>query len=1354
MKNVIKYLSFVALLSCSTLLQARESQNVSPRPEPPRTRAGCSQTTATIDLDINNVRARLMNGGDMWWDRGAGVAAYEVPKGDGKVKKNSLFAGSLWIGGKETSTGNTLKMVGQQFRQRGNDYWSGPLDDASGSIDAGVCALWDRFWKINAADVLLFRSFYANLDSVNVRPTILANDAKIAQVIKEWPATGNIFARGAGNVPLSLPSGKSLAPYVDFNKDNKYDYRDGDYPLIVGDQFIWWIFNDNGNVQTETGGTALKIEIQASAFAFATNDCLNDATFYNYKFINKNTSTFDSTYAATWTDADLGWYNDDYIGCDVARGLGILYNADDFDEGAGGYGSDIPMIGMDFFKGPLYAPDPTKPDSLIPLKMRYFTFFNNGAPDPTGDPDGDVQAYNFMTGKWSDGQPFIKNCKAIGTPGEVTNYAFPDDFRECNVCNNPPGDRRFLHSAGPFKLTPGLVSEVTIGAIWVPSVGGNCPSFGKLQVCDDKAQLLFDGGFKLPFGPQAPDLVLKPFDNKFVCYLNNPLGSNNYNEQYGNKDSGSNYVEFSPIAQGVKNSDSIYNFEGYVVLQLKNQNITVSQIRKKDGSIDVDKARIVFQCDKKNGISKIFNFEKDPEISDDFYQARLMVTGADQGIKNNFEITQDAFASGSTKNLVNYKNYYYVVLAYAYNNFENFNTNNGLGQAFQFLESRTDGRKAPLRVYKVTPHPAYDNVYLDTKVNYGDGVELVRIEGKGNGGNNLELTDETVDQILNSSQSYVPFPKYKAGAGPVNVKITDADSIKPGKYTIKLLVGAAAPTTTGDSSFGAIGSSTTWEITREWNGTSQTITGINNLGSLNEQLLAKWGLGNDANSPSEEWGMSVSIGQTQRPGDIPKANGSINSYLPVQEDNGFITSSKTYAEPAKAWLNGIVDGEKNTPNNWIRSGDYVTPTGETTWRGINMDDYNPSNDVAGVFEKVVDGTWAPYFMVNKENNPTGGIGLMYYKGLADRSAANISKAYSVDVVFTSDRSKWTRCTVVETNDGNGSASVPNGNPLSEGGAYKFNIRNHASLLKDADANGNPQYSTVDSGHSWFPGYAINVETGERLNIVFGENSEDFVNNGRDMMFNPTSVAYDPVNGNLKWGGKHFVYISNTRYDAFDGGADWIHTELRKMAGTDPNSGGTNQGVKRSVWATMMWCTPAMKLSSKDLLSWKDGLIPTRTDIKIRVKRPYAQFVTGSNVNNNWPMYQFETGTITPSSLSDAGNQYNNDEDALLDRLNIVPNPYYAYSEYEVTRLDNRVKIINLPEVATIKIYSTDGALIKTIRKADKATTYVEWDLKNEKSVPIASGIYLIHITIKTEQGDKEKVLKWFGIMRPQDITQF
>src|SRR5688572_4932623 len=111
-------------------IQAGARPNVGMNPERPggktgqlKTTASCKPAEAAIDLDINNVRARLMTGGDMWWDNGTSQARYEVPKGS---LKSSLFAGSVWIGGFDPQ--RQLKVAAQTYRQSGNDYWPGPLD--------------------------------------------------------------------------------------------------------------------------------------------------------------------------------------------------------------------------------------------------------------------------------------------------------------------------------------------------------------------------------------------------------------------------------------------------------------------------------------------------------------------------------------------------------------------------------------------------------------------------------------------------------------------------------------------------------------------------------------------------------------------------------------------------------------------------------------------------------------------------------------------------------------------------------------------------------------------------------------------------------------------------------------------------------------------------------------------------------------------------------------------------------------------------------------------------------------------------------------------------------------------------
>ena len=162
--------------------------------------------------------------------------------------------------------------------------------------------------------------------------------------------------------------------------------------------------------------------------------------------------------------------------------------------------------------------------------------------------------------------------------------------------------------------------------------------------------------------------------------------------------------------------------------------------------------------------------------------------------------------------------------------------------------------------------------------------------------------------------------------------------------------------------------------------------------------------------------------------------------------------------------------------------------------------------------------------------------------------------------------------------------------------------------------------------------------------------------------------------------------------------------------------------------------------------------------------PAGEVALTENATN--PYYKFGTDGLTNSMNVTAAAT-----DA-LSLINVVPNPYYAYDSYEKKQTDNWVKITNLPPKCVVSIYTLNGTLIRRFNRdvasnlSDGAVTgpsvgteagsgnydtSLDWDMKNQRNIPIGSGVYLIHIKA---DGLGEKVLKWFGVMRPVDLDSF
>ncbi len=1232
----------------------------------------CNAPTAEIFLDINNISAGLLNGGDLWWN-GSSDPRYEVPKGS---NKHSIFAGALWIGGIDPN--EQLRVAAMTYRQDGNDFWPGPLD-AEGNVTQQVCSDFDRFFEVSVEDIDSIRNLFdADPELNQIDPGI------IPESVLGWPGRNNPYFLGVNG--FGLPLNKALAPFFDVDGDGVYDPTRGDFPSlgdckgepsdVIPDKMIWWIYNDKGNIHTETQGLSIGLEIGVVAFAYATNDDINNMTFYKYFVTNFASTKLDSTYFAQWVDPDLGTFNDDYVGCDTTASLGIVYNGDADDEDAAGYGTEIPMLGVDFFDGPI-------DEAGNELGMSAFIYYNNDATD-FGNPNNATHYYGYMAGVWKNGAPVTFGGNGQDAGGTPTPIMFPGDpsdptgWSECSN-NNPPADRRFLQVSGPFGLEPGAApNDVIVGVVWVPNVDYPCPSFKKLLTADRKAQGLFGNCFQLVNGPDAPTMAIRELDREIILSIYNESTSNNVNESYD---------EFDAFLLGT--SDPTYTFQGYQIYQLRDATVSSSEFT------DPDKAKLIFQVDKQDGIARLINFTEDPDLG---YIGEVKVDGLDAGITHSFQVTQDAFRN---ERLENQKKYFFSVVAYAENTHTDFDplSPDPDAQLTPYLEGRKN-----IKNYVAIPHvidPQNGGTVLNAA--FGDGAQIQTIGGTGNGGLYLDLTQESINEIL--SDGFSPYPTYEVGEGPIGVKVYDPFYLTGHDYEVRMV------DTDTDTEV--------LEFDSEWNATNLALgetypSANNNYVFIDDQAIPEF------NSLSQ--GFTVSVNQVTEPDPALDVDNATSEFLGAE---------LAYEDGADEWLNFIADG---TGFNWIRS-------------GVGGEDYPYDPDA--VYSEILGATVAPYSLAGVQGTlaATGGpnFGPAYpVAGETEPPVNTLANLMSIDIVFDPNPENWTRCPVIE---------MAENNTISLGDADKFDLRDAPSKARDGSE------SVLERGMSYFPGYAINVETGRRLNMMFGENSFVGSQNGNDMLWNPGSALYTPQGqsfvdfgfppeflapSDIWFAGMHYVYVMFSEYD--EGTA--VKQQFDDYAATGDVS------IKRDIYEQVAWLTLPYAGAGVELASPGEGIVPSKATVKVRVSKPYAWFDNNKDGELESPAYKFSMAGKEP--------QFGVGEvaDSALDQINVVPNPYYAFSSYETNTLDNEIKITNLPATCDITIMTIDGTLIRKFAvngegldytKGDNFINSVSWDLTNSKAIKVASGMYLIHINAP---GLGERTLKWFGVMRPIDLDTF
>ncbi len=405
---------------------------------------------------------------------------FEVPKGSGIF---SIFSGSFWIGGIDSD--DSLHVAADLYHYYGEDFWPGPV---SAIYDSMYDYKFKRLWKITKSEI---DYHITHCWQSNYTP---------AKCIIDWPANGDV-TKGQSAI---------IAPFFDNNDDGIYDPYSGDYPLIKGDECVFFLFNDDRFLHTDSDGKKLGVEVRAMLYAF---DCPKDSAlwntvFLNFKIVNRSSRTYHNTYIGTFFDNELGFGSDDLIGCDVKRGSYYCYNGDDYDEtsmGEIGYGKNPPAQSVTVLGGPfIYKDGIDNPSGNCDEGINGLNFGNNIIDDEryglsvsgtfwgTGGYDGmtvprtSSDFYNYLQGYWKDSiqMHYWGNGHPIASGnGPVCRYIFPGNSDPCNYgtwginpggiepwteeqSGNQPYQRRSYGSSGPFTFSPGNKEELDLAFVF------------------------------------------------------------------------------------------------------------------------------------------------------------------------------------------------------------------------------------------------------------------------------------------------------------------------------------------------------------------------------------------------------------------------------------------------------------------------------------------------------------------------------------------------------------------------------------------------------------------------------------------------------------------------------------------------------------------------------------------------------------------------------------------------------------------------------------------------------------------------------------------------------------------------
>ncbi len=1213
----------------------------------------CLLGTSVKDMDVNNIRARLLNTGSLFFGAGA-EADYIVPQASGN---SAIFASGIWIGG---LVDGDLRTAGSRYEDF--EYWPGPLLTGGRLPNSEDCSAFDRIYKVSRRDIQDYEAG-APLDQL--------------QDLRDWPAT--LGAPVLADVATLDEDGDGLLDGNDVDDDGDglvdegvdgidndedgstderdeqervvcrdtdmdgiadvaldggpcYDLEDGDRPDIIGDQSLWWVMNDVGNQHDETDTPPIGVEVRVQAFAFSRDNALGNTTFYSYTVEYFGEEPLTDAYLTVFSDPDLGDAGDDFVGSDTTLSLGYVYNGDRVDSD---YGVP-PAAGYDFFQGPIVDGDT--------LGLTSFNYFINDGPPALTDPMVGEEYYNVMQGLAPNGKPITAFGNGITGQGEVTQFAFPgnpvdgDFWSEVNNDReggkNPVGDRRLTVTTGPFTINSGDVQEIVFGIVFAQGSSA-LGSVAALRAADITAQAAYDADFEVPEPPPAPRL----------CTVNNPEllpGSGNCLEAgetddsavivWGYPESSTNYLgQFMKLG---------YSFEGFNIYQYPTRNFDQTQ------------RRLVATFDKINGITRVANVEFNTDLDRD--QLVLAASGTDSGLQYFYVPTSDVFTGNS---LVNYTDYYFGVSAYG------VNLNAPRELVVESSPTQITIRPSNIMAANGGSQQQSDITQVIIGERNGEGigaasaiiVDPTRLTG-------ATYTVELVSVELPSMPDSMGVPTDTTELITYNV-FRDGTEVFSGERTLREdgIYVSPIPITTPEEAAG---------IEDNFPGV-EVFTGAYVIDGL----------------------QFVSVADLSRPEDVGDVEGD--------RDEDFAGDG-----------DGIV--EIATPSGQPCAGASAVSDIGCQFYGGNTVWLDP--DAEG-----------QYLVTNPENDRVE---------LARSTEIKVAAPDNFEMRFTD------ACSTADSCFG-AYASVRPGNS-DQIVSVPFELWN---VGRDSDPGDDVRMIPI----------LLPVEGGEALANwadMFPGTQDVIDSRGSSPTMPPVTLYTDlPITDRV-------IAVMPDRPNGYDlfataaagfgGGGSTYDPENDGDTQVDLDSSDGDECASQNYYADFCYMGAGPRFVG--VIGGNDGFVIG--DVARDGTTPEAgttiqfQTVPKGPVLNAGDQFTFDTSQF--NTVVDAGLT----EEA-LDMIGIVPNPYRGRSAYETGSTDRRARFTNLPPQVTIRIYTVAGTLIKTLNKSD-ASRSLDWDLTTTNNLPVASGMYIIHVQARSSEGGDlgERVLKFGVINRQIDVDVF